>query len=433
MKRRSDIRDPIHGYLFISELEKDIIDTAPVQRLRRIKQLAGAHLTYPGAEHSRFCHSLGVMHLAGTLANNLLHRNYLTEDEVQKVRIATLLHDVGHGPFSHMYEEVLSKYRDTTHEDIAEWLIRKSEIKDILKMHGYSVDEISTLAVGRCKETKKQFLNQIISSPFDVDKMDYLLRDSYFTGVEYGKVDVNRILNSFDVVDKTLAIDQGASYALEAFIIARYEMFKAVYYHHSVRAAELMIIRAMDYANNVLGLTDFNKPHDFLRLEDESVLLDLLTLRDEKEKKLNVAYRFAEMFRNRQLIKRTYEVIIHRHNSFFTSLLSREDIRQKIAEEISNEAGTDPDYTILDVPTVPSVPYYLGRKGASFKDIPVFSVLPDGSKALLSLPEISHLVAELTGYMDIIRVYSLDKDRDKVRQAAEKTFGKRPYSTKVSM
>lgn len=433
MKRWSEIRDPIHGYLFISELEKDIIDTAPMQRLRRIKQLAGAHLTYPGAEHSRFCHSLGVMHLAGILANNLSHRNYLTEDEVKKIRIAALLHDVGHGPFSHVYEEVLSKYRNITHEDITEWIIRKSEIKDILKTHGYSANEVSTLAVGRCKEINKQFLNQIISSPFDVDIMDYLLRDSYFTGVEYGKVDVNRILNSFDVVDKTLAIDQGASYVLEAFIIARYEMFKAVYYHHSVRAAELMIIRAMDYANDVLGLTDFKTLHDFLRLEDESVLLDLLSLRNEKEKKLNVAYHLAEMFRNRQLIKRTYEVIIHRRNSFFTGLLSREGVRQNIAEEISKEADIDPDFIILDASTVASVPYYPGRKGASFADTPVFSILPDGSKVLRSLPEISPLIAELIGYIDIIRVYSLDKDRDKVRQAAEKTFGKQPYSTKVSM
>ena len=211
MKRWGEIRDPIHGYIFINDVERDLIDTRPVQRLRGIKQLAGAHLTYPGGEHSRFSHSLGVMHLAGVLANRFVQLGYLSEDDLQKARIAGLLHDVGHGPFSHMYEEILDKYRHMTHEDVAQWLIKKSELSDVLKKHGYSPGELSELSVGRLEKTKKPFLNQIIASQFDVDIMDYLVRDSYFTGVEYGKVDNYRLIDSIDIIDnKSLGVDMAA-------------------------------------------------------------------------------------------------------------------------------------------------------------------------------------------------------------------------------
>lgn len=429
-KKVGEIRDPIHGYIFITDIEKELIDSRPVQRLRRLKQLAGAHLSYPGAEHSRFLHSLGVMHLAGVLANRLRQMGYLTEDDVQKARIAGLLHDVGHGPFSHMYEEVLDKHRHMTHEDVAQWLIKESEIKDILNRYGYLPNEISELSVGRLEKTDKLFMNQIIASQFDVDIMDFLVRDSYFTGVEYGKVDIYRLIDSIDVINNVLAMDITASYALEAFIIARYEMFKAVYFHRTVRAAEVMIIRAMGYANRKLNLTNFKVPEDYLQLDDATVLLKLLKLRNEKEKKLKVAYELARMFNERQLFKCAYEMIIHRRDEFFTSILSREEIRLQLAREMSEKTGVDPDYLVIDVPTVPSVPYYpMQRRPA---DIPIFQKRPDGSKFVQSLSEISHLVDTLKGYMDVIRVYTVSPYRDKIRRNAEETFGKQPYSTRVS-
>ncbi len=431
MRHWGEIRDPIHGYIPITVVEKDLIDTPPVQRLRRIKQLAGAHLTYPGAEHSRFSHSLGVMYLAGGLAERFAHLGYLSEEEVQKARIAGLLHDVGHGPFSHMYEEVLDKYRHMTHEDIAQWLIKTSELKDVLKKHGYSPEELSKLSVGRLEKTRKPFLNQIIASQFDVDIMDYLIRDSHFTGVEYGMVDIRRLIDSIDVIDnKSLGVDIAASYALEAFVIARYEMFKAVYFHRSVRAAEIMLIRAMDYANEKLGLTAFKTPGEYLWLDDSSVLLALLGLKGEKEKPLQVSYKIAQMFDNRQLFKCAYEMIIHRRDEFFTSILSRAEFRSQIAQEMSAETGVDPDYIVIDVPTVPSVPYYPMQKLPA--DILVFQKLPDGSKSVQPLSQVSQLVDTLMGYMDVIRVYTAAPYRKKITEVAEKTFGKRPYSTRVS-
>ena len=184
IKSIGEIRDPVHGYIFMSNIEKDLINSKPIQRLRRIKQLSGAYFTYPGAEHSRFSHSLGVMHLAGILGKHLEERGYIDEEEVQKLRVAGLLHDVGHGPFSHVYEEILHKYRNVTHEDLAQWLIKESIVKDILEKYGYSPDEMADLAIGRADLGKKSFINQVIASQFDVDIMDYLVRDSYFAGVE---------------------------------------------------------------------------------------------------------------------------------------------------------------------------------------------------------------------------------------------------------
>ena len=431
MKRWGEIRDPIHGYIFITDVERDLIDTRPIQRLRGIKQLAGAHLTYPGGEHSRFSHSLGVMHLAGVLANRFVQLGYLSQDDLQKARIAGLLHDVGHGPFSHMYEEILDKYRHMTHEDVAQWLIKRSELKDVLKKHGYSPDELSKLSVGRLEKTKKPFLNQIVASQFDVDIMDYLVRDAYFTGVEYGKVDIYRLIDSIDIIDnKSLGVDMAASYALEAFVIARYEMFKAVYFHRSVRAAEVMLIRAMDYANEKLGLTTFKTPGDYLKLDDASVLLGLLSLKDAKEKPLKFSYKIAQMLENRQLFKCAYEMIIHRRDEFFTSILSRGEVRSQIAQEMSDKTGVDPDCICIDVPTVPSVPYYPMQKRPA--DIPVFQTLPNGSKSVKQLSEVSHLVETLMGYMDVIRVYTAAPYRKKIREAAEQVFGERPYSTRIS-
>lgn len=330
-----------------------------------------------------------------------------------------------------MYEEVLDKYRHMTHEDVAQWLIKTSELKDVLKKHGYSPDELSKLSVGRLEKTRKPFLNQIIASQFDVDIMDYLIRDSHFTGVEYGMVDIRRLIDSIDVVDnKSLCVDLAASYALEAFIIARYEMFKAVYFHRSVRAAEIMLIRAMDYANEKLELTNFKAPEEYLWLDDSSVSLGLLGLKGEKEKPLQFSYTVAQMFDNRQLFKCAYETIIHRRDEFFTSILSRAEFRSQMAQEMSAKTGVDPDYIVIDVPTVPSVPYYPMQKLPA--DIPVFQKLPDGSKSIHSLSEVSQLVETLMGYMDVIRVYTAAQYRKKITEIAEKTFGKRPYSTRVS-
>jgi HD superfamily phosphohydrolase len=188
-----EIKDPVHGYVYITEAEKEIIDSYPVQRLRRLRQLAGAEYVYPGANHTRFEHSIGVMYLAGKVAENPNISQIISEEEAEAVRIAGLLHDVGHGPFSHVFEHLLTKKLNKTHEDITAWIIKYSELKDLLGGLGYKAEDIAELAVGSLAVRGKAFLNQIIRSSIDVDKLDFVVRDTYHTGAEYGFVDVFRL------------------------------------------------------------------------------------------------------------------------------------------------------------------------------------------------------------------------------------------------
>ncbi|MCX8183878.1 MAG: HD domain-containing protein, partial [Crenarchaeota archaeon] len=246
MKYVAEVRDPIYRYIHITDVERSIIDTPVFQRLRRIKQLAGAHLTYPGAVHTRFLHSLGVMLTASKIFSHLA--NYYPErvdkDELQLIRLAGMLHDIGHGPFSHTFEEVLSERRNMTHEEVASMLISRTAIADLVSKAGFTSEEVSRLSVGK-DSSRSKWANQIISSYFDADILDYLPRDSFFTGVEYGLIDSERIIDSILLWEDSLAIDEAALYALESLFIARYMMFKAVYFHRTVRAAVIMLSRAM--------------------------------------------------------------------------------------------------------------------------------------------------------------------------------------------
>src|ERR1700691_777143 len=253
----AEIRDPVHGYIRITEAERDIIDSPFVQRLRRIHHLAGACMVYPGGVHTRFEHVVGTMHVAGLIAESIADKANLDEEQIQELRIAALLHDVGHGPFSHLFEEVLAEKTDLTHEGLSQRIVSESNIGDILRRNGYQPSRISRLCVGKSKS--QPFMNQVIAGGLSADMMDYLLRDTYFTGVEYGKVDIQRVIDSLDVSDDGhLMLERAALYAFEALLIARYEMFKAVYFHRTVRAAELMLAHSMMLADAELGLTDIS-------------------------------------------------------------------------------------------------------------------------------------------------------------------------------
>ncbi|MEM2739154.1 MAG: HD domain-containing protein, partial [Candidatus Bathyarchaeia archaeon] len=177
-----EIKDPVHGYVYITEQEKEIIDSYPVQRLRRLRQLAGAEYVYPGANHTRFEHSVGVMYLAGKVVENPNIHQIVHEEDIEAVRIAGLLHDVGHGPFSHVFEHLLTGKLNKTHEDITMWIIKNSELKDVISKLGYKPEYIAELAAGSLLEDPKAFLNQIIRSSIDVDKLDFVVRDTYHTG-----------------------------------------------------------------------------------------------------------------------------------------------------------------------------------------------------------------------------------------------------------
>lgn len=425
----AEIRDPVHGYIKITEPERDVIDTPFVQRLRRIHQLAGAYMVYPGAVHTRFDHVTGAMHVAGEIAEALSLWMDLTPDQVQEIRLAALLHDVGHGPFSHTFEEVLADRTTTTHEDISERIIRESSINDTLNRHGFSPRKMSAFAVGK-QSAKPPFMNEVIAGGLSADIMDYLLRDSYFTGVEYGKVDVQRVINSLRVADKHLALDNAGLYAFEALLLARYQMFKAVYFHRTVRAAELMLVNSMKLADSTLHLTDLSDINDYLEMTDERILHDLVCL-DPATPDQKQARELALGFRDRRLVKCVFEQLVQRKDRVVEQLFERSRMRDQVILDIAEKANVDKSQIYLDVPTTPSVPYTSAREAPT--SIKVIygegKSLRHRNVPLSDLP----LVGSIAGYMDILRIYTTAEHRTAVAKATDHLFSDGGYMTKISV
>lgn len=215
------IRDSIHGDLHLTDYELKLVDTVEMQRLRRIKQLGFTSLVYPGANHTRFEHSIGTLSLADKLARRL----ELEEDVVELLRVCGLLHDIGHAPFSHVSERAL-KHK---HETVSKEIIKNSAITDIIT-EKFNANFITKIIDGQTKYGK------IISGDLDVDRMDYLARDSYYTGVAYGVIDTERLLYSlkYDENDNLIITQKGVQ-AAESTLLARYFMYPTVYQHHTTR------------------------------------------------------------------------------------------------------------------------------------------------------------------------------------------------------
>jgi uncharacterized protein len=252
MRQRLEVRDPIHGFIYREPDERDVMDTRIFQRLRRLRQLALASLVYPGATHSRFEHSVGAFHLAGKIAAAL----DIDPPEARLLRLAALLHDIGHGPFSHVAEPILKKHsnKDKLGKEVAE-----SKVHELIGWHIISTDkELARLIsdqhreqiVGLLKGTwGHSFLQEIVSGPVDADKQDYLLRDSLFSGVKYGVYDQERLSNTLviheDNDDRFLAISIDGIHALEQFVLAKYYMTTQVYRHKIRLITDQMIERAI--------------------------------------------------------------------------------------------------------------------------------------------------------------------------------------------
>jgi HD superfamily phosphohydrolase len=418
-----EIKDPVHGYVYITEREKEIIDSYPVQRLHRLRQLAGSEYVYPGANHTRFEHSVGVMYLAGKVTENPNVSRLVSKNEAETVKIAGLLHDVGHGPFSHVFEQLLDRELGKTHEDMTQWIIENSELKDTLRRNGYDAEEVGKLATGKLHKPKKGFLDQIISSAVDVDKQDFIVRDTLHTGAQYGFIDIFRLIHALDVLDENLAIDLGALSALESLIIARIESFKSIYFHRVGRAAQIMLAMAMEKANGELGLTRFNTPEEYMAMDDYTVWAMLKNC--EKS---------AQIIRNlerRRMLKCAYERTFYERDTMISNIFNRETHRRQLQEDIAKKAGIEAENVIIDVPTVPSVPYYHAALLEPM-EVPVFYRTQSGDKVPQRLSEISKIFETLRGFINILRVYSDEKNREKVSQAASKILGEIPSTARIS-
>ncbi len=251
INKRKIINDPVFGFLSIpNELVYDVLQHPYVQRLNRIRQLGLSYLVYPGALHSRFGHSIGAMHLMHEAITSLrLKEVDITPEEETSAMIAILLHDIGHGPFSHVLEHTLVD--GVTHEDIS--LLMMQRINDDLSQktkNGTHKPLDMAIAIFK-NEYHKHFLHQLISSQLDVDRMDYLCRDSFFTGVQEGRVASERLLKMMDVRNDKLVVQVKGIYSVEKFLVARRLMYWQVYLHKTSVAAEQHLIKILSRAKEL--------------------------------------------------------------------------------------------------------------------------------------------------------------------------------------
>jgi HD superfamily phosphohydrolase len=252
--KKKIINDPIYGFISIpDEFIFDVIEHPYMQRLRRISQLGLSHLVYPGAVHTRFQHVVGAMHLMGKAINVLKNKGCeISPDEKRAVLLAILLHDIGHGPFSHALEFDIVK--SVTHEDISAYFIQSLE-------QTFGSDLNLALKIFEDKH-EKPFLHQLVSSQLDMDRLDYLNRDSFFSGVSEGIIGSDRLIEMLAVHKGQLVLEEKGIYSVEKFIVARRLMYWQVYLHKTVVAAEYMLIYALRRAKWLArnGINVFSSP-----------------------------------------------------------------------------------------------------------------------------------------------------------------------------
>jgi HD superfamily phosphohydrolase len=249
-------RDPVHNIIRLrtdtdeGELMMRLIDAPEFQRLRRIKQLGLGLYTYQGAEHSRFTHSLGAFHLMTRVLDRLSEKYQFDPDDRAAARAAALLHDVGHGSFSHVMEKVLGFHHEKWTVQVV--LSRETEIGRLLHSHSPALPgKVAAIIEGKFQPAA---LGQLVSSQLDVDRMDYLLRDSLMTGAKYGIYDLEWIINALAIEEEKDRIYVGARglYAVEEYLQARYYMFRQVYFHRTLRSAEAVLRSTLRRALNLL-------------------------------------------------------------------------------------------------------------------------------------------------------------------------------------
>jgi hypothetical protein len=292
------IRDPIHGDIKFKGLFLDLIEAPEIQRLSNIRQLGFAQLVFPGAHHTRLEHSFGSYYLAFQVAEKL----NLDEDEKEMLACAAILHDIGHGPFSHTLEYILRDTLNIDHIDLTEKLILgelcmfeneekgfidSHRVFDILNQYNINQREISNLVRGKICE--KQYLNQLLNSSIDVDQLDYIIRDSYYTGVAFGLIDIERYLQTLVLHDENLAIMRKGVGVVENILMARTLMYSSVYFHKTVRIAELMLSKAIEMIDNA-------EAFEFFKMTDAE-LINYLRNRGDFQREIATRLKYRKLFK----------------------------------------------------------------------------------------------------------------------------------------
>lgn len=368
------IRDPIHNFVVLPDAIVPLLNTRVLQRLRGIRQLAMANLVYPGALHTRFDHTLGVTHVASQMAQNLK----IEGADLLLVQFAALLHDIGHGPFSHVSEASLTRFADQgslredqkgekIHELVTAKIIESDpELKTLLS--GYPIENIVTL-LG--KGTDRRILKQVVSGPLDADKQDYLLRDSQFCGVQYGMYDLQQMQRSLVPVggdgEEELMIDPDGVHAVEQYVLAKYYMTANVYRHRVRLITDQMIGRAIklgvesDRLEQMVRLYRFDNSEEFARhyleWDDARFLETFCPLHHAPPG--SKSGELLRRLRERKLLKRIYSEQVDSYDARIREIVRvlpkrekdqvRTDIEGEVATMVSHDLGmpVDPDLVIV--------------------------------------------------------------------------------------
>lgn len=342
------VRDPIHGDISITGCLIDLLETPEVQRLHNIKQLGFAHLVFPGAHHTRFEHSLGSTMIASQIADILA----LKETEKTLLTCAAQLHDIGHGPFSHTLESILLQRFGVDHVDLTEKLILGTydiltrteqqyisapRVHDILQKH--EVDERDIVRIIRGRLSKKSFLSQLLNSSIDVDQLDYLMRDAYYTGVAYGMIDLQRLSRTIMIHKGNLTIMRKGVNVVENILMARALMYSSVYFHKTVRIPELMLSKAIEENQDA-------EPFEFFRMTDAELLTSLQTMgRFQQEIITRLKYR--------DLFKQAYAVPLKDLDNEGVKTVKRLEnasVRRSKEREVEDIFNIPQGHVIIDIP-----------------------------------------------------------------------------------
>ena len=326
------IKDSVHDHIEVEGVAAALLDTPPVQRLRRVSQLGTAALVYPSANHTRFEHSLGVYELATRALGHLEIRG----EDARAVRAAALLHDVGHGPFSHALEELLYRRTGRYHDDVAD-LLAQDAVAAVFDSYDVDRDRVAGLIAGEGR------LGQLVAGELDVDRMDYLVRDAHHTGVPYGTIDIERLLRALSFVDGDLVLAEGNVQTAESLLVARALMNPTVYNHHVARISKTMLQRA------TVRLLEAVSAQTVSRMDDPALQAALRA--DERAAPL------ANRLADRRLYKRAIwaeygDVGEDRADDLIEA--GPETVRET-EREIADRAGVEVDQVLLDVQGPPSM------------------------------------------------------------------------------
>lgn len=470
LRYKTSLRDPLYDYIPCTDLELAVIDTQSFQRLKRINQTTGARFVYPGAEHTRFSHSLGVMHLAGKMAERLLVTDKLgkgfcatekleeickkgsngfpevktlSDDmceiarKIEIVRLSGLLHDLGHCGFSHTLETILKKYQKIDHEQMTIRILESgngNEIDEAFKNSNEArrldikVTDIIEILKKEVKEDK--YLCEIISGTIDVDKIDYISRDAIHTGtIEYGAVDAERLTESLEIHGNALIPDSSAVETVIALWQARFHMFSAVYYHRVARAMEIIIENMVDqFVQQYQKMADDKKPRtvlsnfakiedidDYLLLDDFSVVSEFSRLRRDGYR-FDMAFKFFDMYLKRKPLTVVDEYRAGPVDEATWKMLTDRNKLEAMEEEISKLSSVPRDFIFVDAP--PEVQIRVNPVfGKSLRDIVVYHKKTGKIGPIEEFDK--ETVEALSTLRGIIRIYTLDEYSAQVTKGYE--------------